>query len=117
MANEQNLVPIRKGQLSKEEVKRRTSNGGKKSGIVRRENKKLKEIMESLLKETITSEEGKEVTRKQAITAKVLKQALAGNLKAFELMRDQLNEKPVEKSEQTITTDWTGILKTMDNKI
>lgn len=45
MANNENLRPIRKGQLSKEELKKRQSNGGKKSGQVRRERANFKNIL------------------------------------------------------------------------
>lgn len=45
MANNENLRPIQKGQLSKEELKKRQSNGGKKSGQVRRERANFKNIL------------------------------------------------------------------------
>ena len=47
MANEQNLKPIKT--LSTEEAKKRGRNGGKRSGEVRRERKRLKEYMLLLL--------------------------------------------------------------------
>ena len=34
MANSENLKPVKKGDLTKEEAKRRGSNGGKKSGEI-----------------------------------------------------------------------------------
>ena len=43
MANVQNLKPIKKGDLSKEELKKRQSNGGKKSAEARRERKLIKD--------------------------------------------------------------------------
>ena len=45
MANNENLQPIQKGQLSKEELKKRQSNGGKKSGEVRRQRKQFQESL------------------------------------------------------------------------
>lgn len=45
MPNEENLRPIQKGQLSKEELKKRQSNGGKKSGAARREKANFKKIL------------------------------------------------------------------------
>ena len=45
MANNENLKPIKKGELSKEELKKRQSNGGKKSGQVRRERANFKNIL------------------------------------------------------------------------
>ena len=45
MANNENLKPIKSGELSKEELKKRQSNGGKKSGQVRRERANFKNIL------------------------------------------------------------------------
>ena len=45
MANEKNLKPIKKGQLSKEEAKRRGKKGGIKSAQVRKEIKRNIEHM------------------------------------------------------------------------
>ena len=55
MANEQNLRPIRKGQLSKEEAKKRGKNGGKKSAQVRRERKMLRQVAEEKLTEIMSN--------------------------------------------------------------
>ena len=51
MANNENLRPIKKGELSKAEAKRRGSLGGKKSGESRRARKTLKEALLGLLSE------------------------------------------------------------------
>jgi len=51
MANEQNLKPIKKGELTKEEAKRRGSLGGQKSGEVRKERKAIREMFEDKLRE------------------------------------------------------------------
>lgn len=45
MANNENLRPIKKGELSNEEAKKRGSKGGKKSGQVRRERANFKNIL------------------------------------------------------------------------
>lgn len=45
MANNENLKPIKKGELTSEEAKKRGSNGGKKSGQVRRERANFKNIL------------------------------------------------------------------------
>lgn len=51
MANEQNLKPIKKGELSRDELKKRQSNGGKKSAEVRKERKAIREMFEDKLRE------------------------------------------------------------------
>lgn len=92
MANENNLKPIRKGGLSKEEAKKRGQNGGKKSGESRRERKALKEQLLLLLKTGNA--------QKELCTA-LLEKALSGDVRAFEVIRDTIGEKPVDKVAQT----------------
>ncbi len=92
MANQKNLIPIKKGELSKEEAKKRGQKGGIKSGEVRRARKTLKEDLLFLLEQGDTQEK---------ISVAMIKQALKGNVKAFAMIRDTIGEKPVEKQEIT----------------
>ena len=87
MANEQNLKPIKKGELSKEEAKKRGSAGGKKSGQVRRERKKFREDLIAALETGNTQEN---------IISALLVKAAQGDTKAFEVIRDTIGEKPVD---------------------
>lgn len=87
MANQKNLIPIKKGELSKEEAKKRGQKGGIKSGEVRRARKTLKEDLLFLLEQGDTQEK---------ISVAMIKQALKGNVKAFAMIRDTIGEKPVE---------------------
>ena len=102
MANEQNLRPIRKGQLSKEEAKKRGKNGGKKSAQVRRERKMLRQVAEEKLTEIMSN--GK--TMQDNLIQKAAKLAfedakLSDVIKFLEFMRDTSGQKPVEKVAQT----------------
>lgn len=102
MANEQNLRPIRKGQLSKEELKKRQSNGGKKSAQVRRERKMLRQVAEEKLTEIMSN--GK--TMQDNLIQKAAKLAfedskLSDVIKFLEFMRDTSGQKPVDKVAQT----------------
>lgn len=102
MANEQNLRPIRKGQLSKEELKKRQSNGGKKSAQVRRERKMLRQVAEEKLTEIMSN--GK--TMQDNLIQKAAKLAfedgkLSDVIKFLEFMRDTAGQKPVDKVAQT----------------
>lgn len=113
MANNENLQPIQKGQLSKEELKKRQSNGGKKSGEVRRQRKQFKESLEMLLQMRVPEKtannlktllpklKDKDLNCQNAILAGLMKAAMNGNVKAVELIRDTIGEKPVEKVEIT----------------
>lgn len=106
--NESNLKPIQKGELSKEEAKRRGSIGGKKSVASRRQRKAFKESLEMLLemkaperiatqiKNTLPKLKDKDLNYQNAILVSLLQQAVKGNTKAVELIRDTIGEKPKE---------------------
>lgn len=92
MANNENLKPIKKGELTSEEAKRRGANGGKKSGEARRARKTLKEDLLLMLSTGDTQEQ---------VNLALIKQALKGNVKAFAILRDTIGEAPVSKQEIT----------------
>lgn len=86
-----NLRPIQKGDLSIEEAKRRGSNGGKKSVEARRQKKLLKE---GLVERTGYSDWAEMIDN-------LIKRA-KNNDKSFEVYRDTIGEKPVEKTETMV---------------
>lgn len=94
MANSENLKPIQKGDLTKEEAKRRGENGGKKSGEVRRERKALREELLLLLSQGDTQEK---------LSVALITKAINGDVKAFEVIRDTIGEKP--KDEHKVEID------------
>lgn len=85
MANNENLIPI-----TSEEAKRRGRNGGIKSGIAKRARKTLKEELLLLLSSGDTQEK---------MSLAIIQEALNGNVKAFESIRDTIGEKPRENQE------------------
>lgn len=87
MANEQNLKPVR----SKNEARERGKKGGIKSGEVRAKRKTLKEELLLLLE---TKAEDKTIQEK--ISLSLIQEALKGNVKAYETIRDTIGEKPKE---------------------
>jgi len=86
MVNTDNLKPVR----TKEEARKRGKQGGIKSGEARRQRKTLKEELVLLL-------ESKSYNEKVSLA--LIKQALDGNTKAFEIIRDTIGEKPKETVE------------------
>lgn len=92
MANEQNLRPG-EYHLSKEEAKK----GGIASGKARAEKRDLRKALELLLEQTYTDKKGVTRTGAQAITEKLFAEVMKGNVKAFEVLRDTVGQKPVEK--------------------
>lgn len=117
MANNENLKPIKKGELSSEEAKKRGSNGGKKSAKVRKQKKLFKEIFIELLSYDIekftTNEElleklaeinplfAHKIDVKTVISAQVLKKAINGDLAAISMLKAQIGEEPVQEINQT----------------
>lgn len=85
-----NLKPNSK--RTPDELREMTKKGGIKSGEARRERKKLKEELLLLLSENDNN-------RKMSLA--ILKKALKGNIKAFEIIRDTIGEKPKEQIEST----------------
>lgn len=92
MANEKNLIPGAHA-LTVEEA----SKGGVNSGKARREKRKMKEAFEELLSNTYKVSNGEEVDGTTALAYKVFQQALNGDLKAFEIIRDTTGQAAPKK--------------------
>ena len=105
MANQQNLVP-----LSTSKAREIGKKGGINSGISRRNKKRIKQqfellmsldLQENELKEQIKSlgipEE--EINLQMALCVAMTQQALQGNIRAFELIRDTLGQNPINELE------------------
>lgn len=112
MAKEDNLKPIQKGQLSKDELKKRQSNGGKKSGKIRTQKRLLKDTIEMMLKLQPTPQMVNECAEKfgfnpkdlqDIITGGLINKAMSGDSRAFEVLRDTVGQKPKEVIEATNT--------------
>lgn len=84
--NEDNLIPFNK--LTDKEQRELATKGGKKSGEVRKARKTLKEELLLLLSKGDTQ---------QKVSLSLLQQALNGNVKAFEVLRDSIGEKEPER--------------------
>ena len=103
MANEQNLRPP-----TSEEARERGRKGGKARAKKRQQNKTFKEIINKFLNGQVSDESlkqqmieygfaDKEVSDKSCAVFALWKEAIKGNTKAFELLRDTIGEKPQEK--------------------
>ena len=103
--NTKNLKP-----LTTEKAREIGSKGGKASVEKRRQNKTFKEIINRFLDGKLEQEELKqqmlnfgfadeEISNKSAVVFSLWKEAIKGNTKATEILRDTIGEKPVEKQE------------------
>lgn len=86
MANEQNLIP--NSERTPNELREMARNGGLASGEARRKRKTLKEELLLMLSEGETQ---------QSVTLALIEKAMSGDTKAFEVIRDTIGEKPVDK--------------------
>lgn len=95
MANEKNL--IRNEDLTPEQRRENASKAGKASGEARRKKKLLRECLEILLEKEMTDKKGETMTGAEALSAKLFKEAMKGNVKAFEVLRDTAGQKVPDK--------------------
>ena len=97
MANEQNLIP--NSERTPSELREMARNGGLASGEARRKRKTLKEELLLMLSDGDIQEK---------ISIALINEAINGNnagsvTKAFEVIRDTIGERPVEKVQATQT--------------
>jgi hypothetical protein len=94
--NPQNLKSNR--ERTEENVREITRKGGIASGKARRDKKNLRLALETLLeKRAVDPDTGRKMTGAELITLKLYEQAVQGNVKAFEVLRDSIGQKPIEK--------------------
>ena len=93
MANNENLKPVR----TKSEARKRGANGGKKSGEVRRQKKTMREMLDYLLQQDITNKQGETKNTLEVMMTAQIKEAIKGNTKAAQFVRDTIGEMPTQK--------------------
>ena len=94
MNGTENLVPQNK--RTKEEQREIARKGGIASGKARKEKKMLKELLEDALSK------GTETNNEYInITLALIREANRGNVKAYEVIRDTLGQKPIDKVEHS----------------
>lgn len=86
MANEQNLIP--NSERTPSELREIAQKGGIASGEARRRRKSLKEELEILLSDGNVQ---------QRLVTSLLNRATTGDIRAFEVIRDTIGEKPAEE--------------------
>jgi hypothetical protein len=101
--NDQNLIPQNK--RTKSEQREIARMGGKASGAARRKKRMLREIVEAAFEREVEID-GVKLTAADAMVLKQVDAAIAGDLKAFEALRDTAGQKP------SASIDVNGTLKT-----
>lgn len=108
MANEENLKNGASTQFrSGEEAARNGAKGGVASGKARREQAAFRDCINAILEEDGGKYNGETISKKKLIAIKALKYLLDDNditahefARMFEIVRDTIGEKPVERVEQ-----------------
>ena len=108
---QKDLIPVT--QRSKEEAKKMSRNGGIASGKARRAKRTFKSVCEmclklkapedavAKLKEKFPELKSEHIDVLQAIVLAQKGKAIDGDSKAFEIIRDTIGEKPVDRKEHT----------------
>ena len=87
-----NLIPEAHKLTAEDRVK-----GGKTRAENQRRQKQLREEIQALLDAELSDDRGNIVTGSKAMALKAFQQALKGDWRAWELVRDTSGQKPVEK--------------------
>lgn len=117
MAGEDNLIPM--NQRTQEEARELGRKGGIASGIARKEKKRMKDTINSILQMTLnpgteadldqiksfTELKGKNLTVEQALILQQVQKAKNGDLQALTFLRDTSGQKPVEQIEMNASVD------------
>ena len=98
MPNEKNLLKGKNTQFKAgKDAETRGRSGGIASGAAKRKKKDLRAAIESLLERELSDKNGNKLSGCEALAAKLFEQAIHGNVRAFEVLRDTAGQKPVEK--------------------
>lgn len=106
MANEQNLKPIRDSKIARELQE--------KSVEKRKENQEKRNTFKAMLLlelEKVNEHNGK--TKREELNEALIDKALKGDTRAFEVIRDTVGEKPVDKVQANVF-NYEDSLKAVD---
>lgn len=98
--NDQNLRPP-----TTSEARERGRLGGLASGESRRERRALRDCLEAALESEDYEVDGHLMNGYAAVTVALIKRALQGSTTAYQLIRDGLGERPIERLETVAAID------------
>lgn len=124
--SEKKFIPF--NELDEKERKRLQSLGGKKSGETRARKKTMKQLLEMVLdlpadeniKKTILKlgiSKDEKITNNLALQIVALREGLKGNMKAYEVIRDSIGQKPTENMNINSNNVVYDVSKMSDEKI
>lgn len=97
--NEQDKINFAKGKKFSKDYQ--PSGKAKSEGKLKK--KTFRDMLEFLLEKEITNKAGEKATTQEAISVSLIKKAMSGDVRAFEVIRDTIGEKPTDKIDATNT--------------
>lgn len=115
-----NLIPYKKGDTTGKSEAGKL--GGKASGESKRRMKTFKEELQQLLQMEITNKNGEKISTQQNINSALIVKAAKGDVRAYEVIRDTLGQRPKDEKEVVVMSGDDGLkvnlemVKAMENK-
>lgn len=92
-----NGQPLPKGRpFTSETAREAGKKGGRKAAINILQRKTLREELLALITADLTDKNGKTMNTQTAMSAAMIKKAISGDVRAYEMIRDTIGEKPTE---------------------
>lgn len=95
--NYENLIGKGLESRTTEERRELARKAGIESGKARARKRDIRNALEMLLEREYKDKNGKQMSGTEVIATKLFEQAMKGNIRAFETLRDTVGQKPVEK--------------------
>lgn len=111
--NEESLKNLKKGKKFSKDYQ--PSPEAKSKG--QKNAKTFREVLDYLLEKEITNKAGEKATTREAISVSLIKKALSGDVRAYEVIRDTTGEKPTDKIDATNTNIDITDQKVIENVI
>ena len=96
--------------------------GGVKSGESKRRMKTFREELQQLLQMEITNKNGEVISTQQNINSAIILKAARGDVRAYEVIRDTLGQRPKDEKEVVVMSGDDGLkvnlelVKSLENK-
>lgn len=101
--------PFTAGEVAREAGRK----GGYRAAEVKRRRKTLKKELSDLLEDEISTKTGEKLQTQKALSLALIKQALGGSVRAFEVIRDTIGERPPSEGhgiDADMADDTNGIM-------
>lgn len=117
----ENLKPFTSEQ-NRDLAKINGQKGGKASGEAKRRMKTFKEELQQLLQMEILNKNGEKISTQQNINSALILKAAKGDVRAYEVIRDTLGQRPKDEKEVVVMSGDDGLkvnlemVKSMESK-